>query len=45
MHDGRANGLDEAIQLHGGEASNSRSEYNTLSDQEKGQLIAFLESL
>ena len=45
MHDGRANGLDEAIQLHGGEASNSRDEYNTLSDQEKEQLIAFLESL
>ena len=45
MHDGRARSLDEAIQLHGGEASNSRAEYNTLSTQEKEQLIAFLESL
>lgn len=45
LHDGRARTLEQAIQLHGGEASNSRSAFNSLSDSEKQQLIAFLESL
>ena len=45
MHDGRAKSMDEAIQYHGGEGSNSRAAYNALTAQEKKQLIAFLESL
>ncbi|MBX2876510.1 MAG: thiol oxidoreductase [Saprospiraceae bacterium] len=45
MHDGRATSIDEAIQMHGGEGSNSREAYNALSESEKNQLIAFLESL
>ncbi len=45
LHDGRARTLDQAIQLHGGEASNSRSAYNTLSETEKQELFAFLMSL
>ena len=45
LHDGRAHSINEAIMLHGGEAAISKSAYTTLSDQEKQQLIAFLESL
>jgi len=45
MHDGRAKSLDEAIQLHGGEGSKSRVAYNKLSETQKQQVIAFLESL
>ncbi|XOV65836.1 MAG: di-heme oxidoredictase family protein [Fluviicola sp.] len=45
MHDGRALSIEEAIQLHGGEASNSRALYNELTPAEKEQLIRFLESL
>lgn len=45
MHDGRAKSIDEAIQLHGGEAANSRDMYNNLSKSEKDELIQFLESL
>jgi len=45
MHDGRAFSIDQAIQLHGGEANQSRSLYNQLSEGEKTQLIKFLESL
>lgn len=45
LHDGRATTLDQAIQFHGGEASNSRAAYNALSQTEKDQLIKFLESL
>lgn len=45
MHDGRAQSIDEAIQLHGGEAENSRNMYNNLSQSEKNELVRFLESL
>lgn len=45
MHDGRALSIDEAIQYHGGEGSNSRAAYNNLTQEEKDQLITFLESL
>ena len=45
LHDGRAGTIEEAILLHGGEASDSRNKYNTLGAQEKQQLITFLESL
>lgn len=45
MHDGRARSIEEAIQLHGGEATASKNNFNALSDSEKQQLIKFLESL
>ncbi len=45
MHDGRAKSIGEAILLHGGEAQNSQKQYQALSQNEKTQLIQFLESL
>ncbi len=45
LHDGRARSIEEAIQLHGGEAANSRMLYQNLSQQEKDALLKFLESL
>lgn len=45
LHDGRARSIEEAILLHGGEAQQSRDNYNQLSEAEKEQLIKFLESL
>jgi CxxC motif-containing protein (DUF1111 family) len=45
LHDGRADTLDEAIRYHGGEAEGSREAYEALTAEERGDLIAFLESL
>ncbi len=45
MHDGRATSIEGAIGLHGGEASNSVSKYNQLSQTERESLILFLKSL
>lgn len=45
MHDGRAHNFQEAIQLHGGEGSMSRTKFNQLSDSDKQAVIKFLESL
>jgi CxxC motif-containing protein (DUF1111 family) len=45
LHDGRAKSIEEAILLHGGEAQNSRNQFQQLTPQEKQQLIKFLESL
>ncbi len=45
MHNGRANSIEEAIQVHGGEAENSSNLYSQLSDTDKEDLIIFLESL
>ena len=45
MHDGRARSIEAAIEMHGGEAANSRDRYKALSQEEKGKLIKFLESL
>ena len=45
MHDGRARSIDAAIQLHGGEATNSRTNFNQLSAGDKAALVKFLESL
>lgn len=45
MHDGRAKSLEEAIALHGGEAANSRALFEQLSQEEKHQVLTFLESL
>lgn len=45
LHDGRAQSIAEAIRLHGGEASDASQGFQNLSEQDKEDLIAFLESL
>lgn len=45
LHDGRADTLDHAIRLHGGEAEAARSAYEDMSDDERGAVLAFLRSL
>lgn len=45
LHDGRADTLDEAIRAHGGESASSRDAYVAMSDAERADVIAFLESL
>src|SRR5690554_1503561 len=45
MHDGRARSIEEAILMHGGEAEDSRNRYSALSQEEKNQLLKFIESL
>ena len=45
LHDGRARSIEQAIYLHGGEATNSIHQYNALSGGDKQALIKFLESL
>lgn len=45
LHDGRAKSIEEAIQLHGGEATASRNKFMQLSGNEKNDLLKFLKSL
>ena len=45
MHDGRARGFLEAVLWHGGEATASRERVRRMTAQERGALVAFLESL
>lgn len=45
MHDGRAHSIQEAIQLHGGEAQQITNQYQVLSAADQQTLITFLESL
>jgi CxxC motif-containing protein (DUF1111 family) len=45
MHDGRATSITDAIRLHGGEATASRTSFERLSSDKVRQLLAFLESL
>ncbi|MCU0430953.1 MAG: thiol oxidoreductase [Cytophagaceae bacterium] len=45
MHDGRATSIRQAIELHGGEAENSKGQFMNLSESDKAKLIKFLESL
>jgi CxxC motif-containing protein (DUF1111 family) len=45
LHDGRATTLEEAIRLHGGEASASRRRFEALSAKEREALLEFLRSL
>jgi len=45
LHDGRADTLEKAIVLHGGEAASSRTKFQALDDARKKALIKFLESL
>ena len=45
LHDGSADTIDQAIRLHGGEATASRDAYLDLGEAERGDLLAFLDSL
>ncbi len=45
MHDGRAATIEQAILMHGGEASASQESFLQLSQEDKNLLIEFLESL
>jgi len=45
LHDGRAVSLDEAIQLHGGEAQDSRDAYMAMSEAQRKAIQVFLLSL
>lgn len=45
MHDGRAQTIQEAIGMHGGEATSSRDQYLQLDQKEVDKLIKFLKSL
>jgi len=45
MHDGLSFTLEEAILRHTGQASAVTATYRQLSDQQKGQVLAFLNSL
>lgn len=45
LHDGRANGVLEAILWHGGEAQPAQAQVRRLSAQDRQALVAFVESL
>lgn len=45
LHDGRADSVEEAILLHGGEAQSARDSYEILTGEEQQYLLRFLESL
>jgi CxxC motif-containing protein (DUF1111 family) len=45
MHDGRARSIEQAIEMHGGEALQSKNNYINLSATDKSALLKFLKSL
>jgi len=45
LHDGRANGFEEAILWHGGEGAGSRDRFKNLPAEDRAALLAFLKSL
>jgi CxxC motif-containing protein (DUF1111 family) len=45
LHDGRAKSIEEAILFHGGEAQQSKTDFQQLNPADKAKLIKFLESL
>ena len=45
LHDGRAHSIDQAITMHGGEATTSVTNFNNLSSSDRNALIKFLQSL
>lgn len=45
LHDGRANGVLEAVLWHGGEAEASKQQVLKMNAQERAALVAFLDSL
>jgi CxxC motif-containing protein (DUF1111 family) len=45
LHDGRAHSIEQAIELHGGEAAVSEGRFAALSASDKNALVVFLKSL
>ncbi len=45
LHDGRAETFHDAIEMHEGEASQSAEAYRLLNDEQRGQLLSFLDTL
>lgn len=45
LHDGRAHSIQQAIQMHGGEAAVSAGRFNNLSQSDQNALLTFLKSL
>jgi CxxC motif-containing protein (DUF1111 family) len=45
LHDGRAKSIEEAITMHGGEAMQSRNNFNQLTQSDKAAVLKFLKSL
>jgi CxxC motif-containing protein (DUF1111 family) len=45
LHDGRAHSIEQAIELHGGEAAVSEGRFAALSTSDKNALVTFLKSL
>jgi len=45
LHDGRAESIETAIRLHGGEATSARDRFNALSAEERQALLKFLGSI
>jgi CxxC motif-containing protein (DUF1111 family) len=45
LHDGRAKSIEEAIRLHGGEATGARDRFTGLSAGDRAALLAFLKQL
>jgi len=45
LHDGRAHSIEQAIQMHGGEAAVSANRFNNLSQSDRNALLTFLKSL
>ncbi len=45
LHDGRATSIQQAIEMHGGEAESNKVQFQNLSQTEKDALLKFLESL
>jgi CxxC motif-containing protein (DUF1111 family) len=45
MHDGRAKSIEQAINMHGGEANNSKNAFLNLSQLDKNALLKFIKSL
>jgi CxxC motif-containing protein (DUF1111 family) len=45
LHDGRADGVEEAILWHGGEAEESKNRFMSFSAEDRSALIRFVESL
>ncbi len=45
MHDGRARSIEQAIIMHGGEATTSKNAFQNLSQQDKNALLKFIKSL
>ena len=45
LHDGRARSIEEAILWHGGEAAQSTEKFKQLTENERNQLLAFINSL